>query len=238
VDFLSLRGSFEKKRTDGCEPEMASMGLHDEIERHVCRLLPNTFHAIDLGAGSGAWGKRLISKGNSVSGVVLDPALCAIKSFKADLNAPFAEAIAETFDLVTCIEVLEHLENPRNVFREARKLLRPGGVLLISTPNASGIYSRVKFLLLGRFAMFDDEQYAGIGHITPLTHWQLMKMFSEVGITIELISDYDATPRRISTLGDLIKRVIWILRPLMRGHVGTQHIIMAGRSPGQRMQAG
>jgi len=232
TQFFSLSGSFDKKRSQDGRPEMASAGLHDYIYDALNSLANSPFQALDLGAGSGAWGARLIAAGNNAKGVVLDSdmASCDLEKVAGDLSHPFAEKVDEKFDVVTCIEVLEHIENPRNAFREARKLLKDGGVFLISTPNASGVYSRFKFFLTGRFGMFDDVQYDAIGHITPLTHWQLNKMFSENGFDLVFLGDFDATPKRIRTLGDIVKRIVWLVRPLMRGHVGTQHIVMAGRA--------
>ena len=47
-------------------------------------------------------------------------------------NMPFA---AESFDLVVCVWVLEHLRSPETVLREVRRVLRPGGHLVFLTPN-------------------------------------------------------------------------------------------------------
>ncbi|MCF8881061.1 class I SAM-dependent methyltransferase, partial [Hyphobacterium sp. SN044] len=45
---------------------------------------------------------------------------------------PFAD---ESFDLVVCLWVLEHLRSPENVLREVRRVLRPGGHFVFLTPN-------------------------------------------------------------------------------------------------------
>ncbi|MBF0244146.1 MAG: class I SAM-dependent methyltransferase [Planctomycetes bacterium] len=55
----------------------------------------------------------------------------------------------EVFDLVIASEVLEHMANPLHLVRLAHRALRPGGVFLLSTPNAAWIRSRWD-LLLGR----------------------------------------------------------------------------------------
>lgn len=47
-------------------------------------------------------------------------------------SLPFAD---ESFDLITCNMVVEHLPNPLPVFREASRVLAPGGALMIHTPN-------------------------------------------------------------------------------------------------------
>jgi 2-polyprenyl-3-methyl-5-hydroxy-6-metoxy-1,4-benzoquinol methylase len=54
-------------------------------------------------------------------------------------NPPFED---ESFDLVTSIEVIEHLRNPHAMIREAFRVLRVGGVFLVGTPNAAGCSCR------------------------------------------------------------------------------------------------
>jgi 2-polyprenyl-3-methyl-5-hydroxy-6-metoxy-1,4-benzoquinol methylase len=233
MGLFSLSGSFTKPQHGPASLEMATVGLHDRLYEILLAHAPAPpYRLLDLGSGTGGWGRRIIEAGNEARGVNLDPEKCLIPSVKADLNHPFSDKFDERFDAVTCIEVIEHLENPRNVFREAAKLLKPGGLFLVSTPNASGLYSRLKFFFVGRFAMFDELQYGGIGHITPVTHWQLIRMFRENGFAIEAVEDFDATPRFPNSLGDAIKIMARLLRPLMRGHVGTQNLIMVGRYQG------
>jgi len=98
-----------------------------------------------------------------------------------DLNQNFGGRLGNGgFDAVSILEVIEHLENPRHIFRQIKLLLKKGGVLLLTTPNASGLYSRLRFFFTGEMAMFTDSDYAiRTGHITPLTAWQLERVFSE-----------------------------------------------------------
>ena len=57
---------------------------------------------------------------------------------QADITGclPFA---ADSLDLVTCLAVLEHIENPLPVLSECRRVLRPGGRLILTTPSERGI---------------------------------------------------------------------------------------------------
>jgi SAM-dependent methyltransferase len=126
------------------------------------------------------------------------------------------------FDAVSKVEVIEHLENPRHIFRQIKSLLNRGGVVLLTTPNASGLYSRLRFFFTGQMAMFTDAAYAiGQGHITPLTAWQLEKIFSENGMKALERRFHDAPffPPRSS--GDIAKVIAWLaFRPFMFGTVG------------------
>ncbi|MFQ5682105.1 MAG: class I SAM-dependent methyltransferase [Candidatus Binatia bacterium] len=65
-----------------------------------------------------------------------------------DLNQylPFQEA---TFDGVNLIEVIEHIENQAQLVREIARVLKEGGVAVISTPNILNALSRLRFLFTG-----------------------------------------------------------------------------------------
>lgn len=58
---------------------------------------------------------------------------------------------AESFDLLTCNMVVEHLENPLTVFTEFHRVLRPGGTVIIHTPNAYG-YPTIAARMMPQFA--------------------------------------------------------------------------------------
>jgi len=55
---------------------------------------------------------------------------------KADLNHSLPVRDGEA-DVVVSIETIERLENPRAVFRELARALRPGGLLIVTTPTSS-----------------------------------------------------------------------------------------------------
>ncbi|WP_083494627.1 class I SAM-dependent methyltransferase [Pyrodictium occultum] len=72
-----------------------------------------------------------------------------IITFKLDISRddlPFPE---NTFDLCLMLDVIEHLENPDHALREAYRVLKRGGYLLITTPNMASWYNRL-LLLLGK----------------------------------------------------------------------------------------
>ncbi len=65
-----------------------------------------------------------------------------------DLNhlLPFQQS---SFDAVDLVEVIEHIENQPQLIREIARVLRPGGRVLISTPNILNVVSRLRFLFTG-----------------------------------------------------------------------------------------
>ncbi len=63
-----------------------------------------------------------------------------------DANGKFGFS-EEEFDIIICLELLEHVQNPTDVLKEMKRILKPGGIIIMSTPNADYIMNKiVKFL--------------------------------------------------------------------------------------------
>lgn len=104
-----------------------------------------------------------------------------------DLNVdtlPYPDA---SFDLATCTEVIEHLEHYRSALREISRVLRVGGVFIVSTPNVLNLRSRLRYLFFGFFNMFgplrlgDDRHHSTHGHINPVSYFYLAHALSAAG---------------------------------------------------------
>ncbi|MBI3654611.1 MAG: class I SAM-dependent methyltransferase [Acidobacteria bacterium] len=98
--------------------------------------------------------QTLVGKCRRVVGVDLD--FEGIKKHRAIKETYYAnlETLpfeAESFDLVTCNMVVEHLENPLTVFSQFHRVLRPGGKVIIHTPNAYG-YPTIAARMIPQFA--------------------------------------------------------------------------------------
>ena len=84
---------------------------------------------LDIPAGNGALAVRLKEKGFQVSCGDINPSAFKVQGIevkKVDLSQsiPFPD---KTFDFVTCIDGLEHVENPANAIREFSRIMNPGG---------------------------------------------------------------------------------------------------------------
>jgi SAM-dependent methyltransferase len=95
---------------------------------------------LDAGCGVG-YGTRLLAEHDPVRLVGVDISAEALTHGPAD-SAELVQAdlrelpfSADSFDLVVCFEVIEHVEGHDRVLDELRRVLRPGGTLLISSPN-------------------------------------------------------------------------------------------------------
>jgi len=83
--------------------------------------------------------------------------------------------------VIISTEVIEHLENPRAVFREFHRLLRPAGTLLITTPNQESLRSLLSLIFEGHFAAFRAGSYPA--HISALVRKDLEHVFLETGFS-------------------------------------------------------
>lgn len=153
---------------------------------------------LDFGSGQGTLLKR-IDEGRNVQLTGADlmgkpegyPE--RISWSEADLNdkMPFQD---NHFTSISAIEIIEHLENPRHVFRELLRILKPKGTLVMSTPNNESMRSMVSFWKRGHFVAFTDRDYPA--HITALNRKDLQRAADEAGF--ELVtwaySDFGCLP--------------------------------------------
>ena len=215
-------------------PEMVAGGLHATAFKLFRNYVLPGAKVLDLGSGAGAWAKRLHDASYSVTACDLEARQEKFEfpCHRVDLNHNFAETFGnERFDAVCILEVIEHLENSRHTFRQIKRLLKKGGVVLLTTPNASGLYSRLRFFFTGEMAMFNDDSYVGSGHINPMTAWQLEKIFGENDMEVLERRFHDSRFLPPKSFGDLAKIVAWLVfRLFMYGTVGGQIILYVLKS--------
>jgi SAM-dependent methyltransferase len=129
------------------------------IQREVLKRIPSlklaaSARVLDAPCGgTAALTLALIEKGFDAIGADVDPDAEARlgKAFaKVDLNAAFPWP-DQSFDAIFSTEGIEHLESHYSFLCEMNRILKPGGVLLITTPNITALRSRVRFFGSGFF---------------------------------------------------------------------------------------
>lgn len=101
---------------------------------------------VDIGCGGGILSEAMAQRGARVTGIDMGAAPLAVARLhllesKLDIHyelasaEAFAAAHAGAFDVVTCLEMLEHVPDPQAIIRSCHALLKPGGHLFVSTIN-------------------------------------------------------------------------------------------------------
>jgi ubiquinone/menaquinone biosynthesis C-methylase UbiE len=157
---------------------------------------------LDMPAGQGAFAQALLERGAeeihcldiNAEAFVLSDRRVAFLKHDAMQSLPFPDAY---FDHVYSIEGIEHFESPWTVVRELCRVLKPGGQLIITTPNTFSVDARLKYLLSGYFPRFRPlmqtpekvmEQPVDDAHISPIYFWQLNYFLLTSGVPIQSLT--------------------------------------------------
>jgi SAM-dependent methyltransferase len=139
---------------------------------------------LDLGCGVGHMSRRI---GRWFSSRGIDPATrvlatdisqerfaaSEVRFVQMDARQPLPVA-EHSLDCVISIEVIEHISQPYEFLDQCRRLLKPGGTLVLSTPNVGNLQSRVRNLFFGLPSLYEmpsiDPANAArlCGHVMPL----------------------------------------------------------------------
>jgi SAM-dependent methyltransferase len=186
-----------KGRLCGCAP-----GTHAALVSLITRHVKARQGVLDIGCHAGALLCRLRDAGFAdLTGADLDTTrfnLDSARFRRLELNAPFAEEFDRRFHLITCTDVIEHLDSPRNFLTQARALLEDAGHLALSFPNVAFWEGRLKFLLKGELWGFGEGNYRAQRHISPMTVDQTRMMLQEIGFDVVALASAGsfATPLR------------------------------------------
>lgn len=167
---------------------------HEKTHRKVLEILSRFDHRgslLDIPAGEGALAWRLSKLGYEVTAGDADPRFFKVGSIGCifiDMNRSFP-IDDEQFDFVTCVEGIEHVQDQFHFVRECRRILKPGGYLVLSTPNILNLASRLKYLLSGFYSLFarpinEFSQVPVFDHIQPVPYYRLRYMLHTQGFRI------------------------------------------------------
>lgn len=178
---------------------------HWQLDEHDRQPLKGR-RVADIGCGAGLLAEPLARLGGAVTGI--DAAAENVEAARAhaaqsgldiEYRAGGVEAATGPYDLVTCMEVVEHVRDPAAFVCGLADLLSPDGLLIMSTPNRTG---------LSKFAMITVGESAGL--IPKGTHdWdkfltpeELTELLEEAGLTVGDISGLSFSPMRGFEISD------------------------------------
>lgn len=152
---------------------------------------------LDVGAGEGYFsrlvGEHLKQRGVSPASVLracdLYPAMFRYPDVPCDgIDAagrlPYPDG---TFSAACAVEVVEHLEDQFHFVRELYRVVRPGGRVIVTTPNLLNVNSRLRYLANGFWLLFDPlslrstDPVHTAGHIHPISFYYLAYIFHRAG---------------------------------------------------------
>ena len=185
------------RASGGASSDRIHDAAFDEIERDGLSGI-----ALDFGAGRGELAGRLAATGRFERVYAADLVRYAdvaegVEWLEADLNEPLALPPASC-DLIVAVEVVEHLENIRAVCREWARLLRPGGRVVLTTPNNESIRAILSLIFRRHFIAFVGDTYPA--HITALLRADLERALGEAGFTTDrfFFTDEGVVPKLTS----------------------------------------
>lgn len=147
-------GKFDKLAARWWDPDGESRPLHDlnatRLGYIAERVALGGAQVLDVGCGGGILSESLAASGAHVIGIDLAPRVLEVarlhllESGRAvDYRQISVEALAATqslrFDVIVCMEMLEHVPDPASIINACAQLLRPGGRLFVSTLNRTAL---------------------------------------------------------------------------------------------------
>lgn len=187
----------------------------EEINEGILRLVPPVNDGaplvLDVGCGSGALSEAIKKIGYRVIGIESNADACAVAARRIDkvvemdlqkIDDLKREVNCGQVDIIVFSDVLEHLYDPYTTLKSYLEFLKPGGLVLISLPNAAVWSNRLR-LLMGNFN-YDDTGVRDRTHIRFFTFKSARQIIEASGCNIVTV---DFTPYIVRAFLPLVKRL-------------------------------
>ena len=204
------------------------------VRKDIAPLLPSrSDEVLELGCGAGGTLGWLKSDGYAqhTTGMELcaEPASIARtrvdKVLEGDVNATMGQLPVEGFDLVLCLDVLEHLVDPWETVKRLYGLTRTGGTLIVSLPNIQH-YKVVLPLLFKGDWRYKEEGIMDRTHLRFFSRQSATEMLVNAGFKITACIDSGYNSRRLFKLWKCL-----LSRTSMRDLTASQLVFRAEKLP-------
>ena len=205
---------------------------NDRIMQLVLPLVKPGVRIADIGAGEGYFSQLIGQHVESALGIKPADVITACdifpeyfryaaiqcKTIASDGRLPYADT---SIDVACSLEVVEHVENQFAFARELFRVLKPGGIALVSTPNVLNVNSRWRNLHSGFAVLFDPLLLSSAdpvhtsGHINPVSYYYLAYQLRRAGFLSTSVA-YDRFKLSARLLLIVCGPVIWIGNQLLR----------------------
>jgi O-antigen biosynthesis protein len=192
-----------------------------DLYARVISMVGRNKSVLDVGCGSGQIGLVLMEHAECrVAGLEIDGEACILarqrlwKVIQGDAERVNLDQFFEPagFDVILCLDVLEHMVDPWNFLRRIKRWLAPHGYVIATIPNLAHI-SVILGLLDGKFA-YKDLGLLDLNHLRFFTRISVEEMFHKAGYTIDHLDrncvelKYAALESEISRFPDEIVKFI------------------------------
>jgi 2-polyprenyl-3-methyl-5-hydroxy-6-metoxy-1,4-benzoquinol methylase len=140
---------------------------------------------LDVGCGSGILGEHLAKNGNTVTGLDIDE-YSKGKNFnfiKCDIALPWPVQ-EKSFDVVICTDVLEHCYDMAHIFKQAERVLKDSGVMIVGIPNHFDLRQRFCMFFGKGIVHWDQVRYRekawSYGHVRFMNLFEAREFFAEL----------------------------------------------------------
>ena len=172
---------------------------HWQADEHGFRPLEGRT-ALDVGCGAGLLAEPLARIGAKVTAIDAAPELIEVAKAHAagaglaiDYRPIAVEDLTGTYDLVTAMEVVEHVAEPKAFLASLAARLAPGGLMILSTPNRTAWSRLLTITLAEGFGQIPKGTHHYEDFITPT---EMTAMLADVGIAVDDIEGIALSPMK------------------------------------------
>ena len=172
---------------------------HWQADEHGFRPLEGRT-ALDVGCGAGLLAEPLARIGAKVTAIDAAPELIEVAKAHAagaglaiDYRAIAVEDLTGAYDLVTAMEVVEHVAEPKAFLASLAARLAPGGLMILSTPNRTAWSRLLTITLAEGFGQIPKGTHHYEDFITPT---EMTAMLADVGIAVDDIEGIALSPMK------------------------------------------
>ncbi len=186
---------------------------HVSFIRTAAKRIPSgsALRLLDVGCGSGTLIGLLKRRGFEVLGVDTSEEAAKVARIESDVRVvtgTLATAGLEhaSFDIVTLFHVMEHVTNPREVLAEVRRVLRPGGVLVLQVPNIDS----------WQYRWFGKKWY-GLDiprHVIDYSRASIVQLVEDSGFTVRRLKHFNLRDNAPALASSLLPALDPLSRPI------------------------
>lgn len=209
------------------EKEALQVSDYDDTREALNELYPERGTLVEVGGGLGFLLDRFRNDGWQVISIEPWVEACTFARERFGIDArpttlEKADLDADSVDVIVLLHVIEHVPDPAATLREAHRVLRPGGHMVLETPRYDGL----SFKLLGK----RERSLSCDGHIYFFTDDTLRRMVGDAGFEVvesRFVGRHLTLDRLVWNLGTITKsaRVLdWLMRMSSRLRLNTRSV--------------